>query len=390
MVLLLALCCAAEEVRVFNIDPDGRASANAPNAAAKPGGLARVTLAQTGRIELAIGNAAVKITRRRGGELIFRIPDSVPEGCYVPLHVIAAGKLLVDSVPVSIARSGHCTPASFQPSNDWLKKKTGMVGRVHTKEWSLENGASAESVDAVAAFFDGDATTLEPGPLLRFPPRGLCSSGRRTYVRGTATIDILLPMLFHDVNGLELDAGDFLTLDDGRTQIRIPKAVGRSGLFWRTAASTKDNIRTLDTSANLHFRGRGGHDVGPLVATLKAPEEFEWLNRPASPVLSLKKDVPLKWEAAGPGTVLAAVVAVDPGESQFSYCLCVAPKQQQIALPARVLAGLVGSLGRNPEVGGALYLIHLPKAMSQFSSSELRTTAGIAIQMISSKVILKR
>lgn len=397
MTLLLA-CSMLGHGAVDNIGADGAVTANSMNAAAKPGSLVRITVAaapKPGRTEVLIGAATAKITHTQINngqqELTFRIPLKAEEGCFVPVHVRRNGTLLPDSVPIAIARQGVCRQPGYQPSDAWLTKKTGLAVRAHSTEWSLETGGALSTVDMVAAFFDGAATTLQPGALLRFPPPGLCASGQRSYVRGTPTIDILLPLLFEEVNGKELDAGELLSVDDGRYQIRIPRVVGHGGLFWKTVSSSQQEFQQLKTGGDLYLRVPGGRDVSPFVAPISVPPAWDWRNRPASPLLDVRKDTPLSWSAAAPGLVLLAAIAVDPANARFSYCLCVAPTDaQRFDLPGRVLGSFVTSAGDGKETAGSLYLIHIPEAVSQFSSSLLETTAGISLRMLSAKVVYRR
>ncbi|HUQ92121.1 MAG TPA: hypothetical protein VM120_10615 [Bryobacteraceae bacterium] len=398
IVLAFATVPTGTPAVVDNISPDGVATPNSITSAAKPGSLARLTIAVTatpGRVELLIGNDKVRITRRqiRNGahELTVRVPDNTGEGCYVPLHVTIGGGLLPDSVAIAVSNSGVCRFPAYQPSSAWLSKKTGIAARIHSTEWSLDNGSAASTVDIVSAFFDGDAATLQPGPMLRFPPPGHCASQLRSYVRGTPTIDILLPLMFPDVSGIELDSGEFLNLDDGRYQIRIPRVVGRSGLFWKTAASSKEEFQPLNTSGDLYLRGSGGRDVNPFVAILPLPPSFDWLNRPASPILNIRRDTPVTWKAASPGHVLVAAIAVDPVAARFSYCLCVAPPAaKRLDLPWRVLSGLVASTADGREAAGALYLIHIPETIRRFPTQQLETTAGLSLRVLTAKVVFRR
>jgi len=340
---------------------------------------------------LLVGDSLARIAKRQNRELTFRIPEGVTEGCNVPLHLIKSGRVAAGSIAMAISKSGACRQDAYQPSNAWLSRKTGIAARVHGQEWSLENDAAASTVDFIAAFFDGDASSLAPGPLLQFPPVGLCASGHRSYARGTPTIDLLLPLLFSDLSGVELDSGDTLAVDDGHNLVRIPKAIGRSGLFWRNIASSREAFHPLKTDGPLHLRVPGGRDVGPFVATLPPPVSFEWVDRPSSPVLNLRNDVTVKWKATEDGVVLLAVVAFDPAEAQFSYCLCAAARgTSRFRIPGRVLAGLVSSLGDIREAGGVLYLMQLPGSMGNFSSAQLPTTAALSLQMVSGKVILRR
>lgn len=388
--LLSAWGCLADS-QILNVASDGSTTPNSIRAPAHPDGLARVSIDNPRQLKLLLGNRNARIVRRDNRDITFRIPRNVPEGCFVPLHLVRAGTLQTGSIPMAISRSGECHLPSYQPSDSWLSKNTAFAARIHSTEWSLENNAAGSSVDVVASFFDGDAATLDTGPLLQFPPPGHCASGHRNYVRGSATIDILLPMLFREVTGRELDSGGALTLDDGRNIIQIPKAVGRSSLFWRTATSSKDSIQPIDTSGNLNLRVPGGSDVDAFVAPLPAPSAFEWLGRPASPIINTSKDLPLRWKSDVAGVVLLSAVVVDPSEAQFSYCLCVAPREMNhFDLPGRVLNGLVRSLGQFQEAAGALYLIHMPEKTSSFSSPRLPTTAGLSLRMVLAKVIFRR
>lgn len=377
---------------IYNIGPNGISQPNSTTASAKPGSLVRVTLAGAlGNARLTIGTAKLPIVRQDQNELTVRIPPQGPEGCYVPLHITRKGSLRPDSIPIAISRTGICQPPAYQFSNAWISKRTGILARVHSTEWSLDTGGQLSTVDIASAFFDGDATILQPGALLQFPPPGLCSSRSGTYVPGTATIDILLPMLTRDVNGVELDAGGFLNVDDGRYQTRIPLIIGRSAIFWKTVASTQAEFQSLKTQGNLTLRAPGGRDIPAFAANLPPPADFEWLNRPPTPILSVAHDVPVSWNATEPGVVILTAVAVNAAAARFAYCLCVAPAgANRYHLPGHLLRSMVTATGAGKEAAGVIYLIHAPVTIHPFQSPQLETAIGLSVRILTAKVAFRR
>lgn len=350
--------------------------------------------APRGRVDLFIGRGKLHITNRRlredgQTELTFRVPGKSAEGCYVPVHVAVNGKLLPDSIPVAISSTDTCRPPPYQPSNAWLSGKTGIAARLHGAEWSLENQAAHTTVDVVTALFDGDAAALRPGPLLRFPPPGLCSSESGTYAPGTPPIEMLLPKLFEEVTGVELDGGPSLNLNDGRYQVVIPKVVGHTGLFWKTIASTRQELEPIETKGDLHLRAPGGHDVNSFFGTLPSPPTFEWTNRPQSPIFPTRTQRKVSWNTPAPGVVLLALVGTHPTLPNYRYCLCVAPAaSQQFEIPWQLAETMIP--GDLREAAAGLYLVQLPERVTTFPPQPLKTTAGLSIRMVSAKVLLRR
>ena len=392
---LLVAAATLSAQSVVNLNPE---TPNTPHHAAKPGSEIRITLPGDHRkARLSIGTENLRIAARthQAGSTILtlRLPNAVAEGCYVPVHIIENGAPLPDSIPIAISSTGACRPPMYQFSNAWITKHTGIVARIQTTEWALETAGQQHTVDIAGAFFDGDATLLRPGTLLRFPPPGYCASRSGAYPPGTARIDILLPLLIDDLSGKELDAGSTLAVDDGRYQMTIPQVIGRSAMFHRTVASSQQQLSALQTSGNLRVRATGGREVGPFAATLPLPEPFDWTNRPTTPLLPLRRDIPLAWETAGsPGVVLLAAMALDAETSRYSYCLCIADAAaRRFALPAPILRSLLQAVSPNlRETAGMLYLIHAPQTLHSFPSDHLETAVGLSLQVHAAKLLLQR
>lgn len=343
-----------------------------------------------------IGNTELRIEQRTFNNssttLTLRLPPKTPQGCYVPVHLYENGVPLPDSIPIAVSPSGPCKNPAYQFSNEWITKRTGIVARGHTTELALETGGQQHTVDIIGAFFDGDATILRPGALLRFPPPGHCASRSGAYTPGASKIDVLIPALVDDVSGKELLLGSNLLLDDGRYQMTIPQVIGRSSMFWRTVANSQQELSSLKTKGNLRVRGTGGPDLGPFSATLPLPDGFEWLHPPATPLITLNRNLPLEWKAASPGVVILAMLAINAETSRYAWCLCIADANaQRFELPAPLLKSLAHAAAPNSrETAGVLYLVHAPQTAHNFQSNQLETAISLSLQLHTAKVLLRR
>lgn len=383
------------QVQVENVRVGGGV-ANREDSPIAPGGTIRISLTgpRLNRVAVEVGAERARILRREWKEspqvLSVRVPATAPEGCYVPVRLWAGGAMLPDSLPLAISRMPACKPPRYQPSDAWLSGRTGVAVRIHGKEWSLENAAATTTVDVAAGFLDGNASSFRPGALLRFPPAGHCSSRHGSYVRGTPTLETLLPLLFENVNGGELHAGESVGLDDGRYQMRIPLVVGHSGLYWRNVFSSQQLSQELDTSRTLYMRaGQSGQEVTPLVAPLAPPQPFEWVNRPVSPAIRLIRDVRVEWNGGAGGVVLVAAATVNPETARFGYCLCLAPAEaSRFDMPRELLRSLAVAVGGG-DAGGALYLIHIPEGLSDLGSTQFSTSAALRLSVVSGKVLFR-
>lgn len=371
--------------RAENMDNDGRTTRNGPSSAAQPGGLVRLTI--EGRVkrhaEIRIGPRSVSVIRHRqldgALEVTFRIPVDAPAGCNVPVHLALDGVPMRDSMPIAI---GSCEGSPHQPLGEWFQRKLGVALRIRETEWLADASRETVADTVVGGFFEG-GSNVEFGPLLYLPPEGMCATHAGPYDPSRGTLDIILPLLLERQEGMGLDAGSYLGLDDGRTRVNLP-ARGQAGLYLRTFARNPGSPPPVSLDSMLRLRGPGGADAGRFSVPLPPPEEFTWLNRPQSGEVRLRSGLPLRWRTQATGAVILAAVFLDPIEGELTYCLCAASAVGgRFDIPKRLLA--LARPARNDGSAGAIVLMLIPSNPRVFHAAGLARGVSYSIPLQISK-----
>jgi hypothetical protein len=138
-----------------------------------------------------------------------------------------------------------------------------------------------------------------------------------------------------------LQAGEELTINDGKTVRKIPAVRGVAGSYDRQLSDLlgrPDTLLRLVSPAMLHVAGRGGADVGAFSVDLGGVEAFE-IRGEAAPI-PRGQALRLGWADMGAGRI-AIVVANFTDESTGSrgLCYCVGqPGAAGLTIPAAALA----------------------------------------------------
>ena len=251
---------------------------------------------------------------RNGGvdEIVFRVPESSSEGCAVPVDVRSAGPLPTNVVSIAIRRgAGECRDAEFIPFSHWSGSRNGLV--LLTRKASEK---SAVPVDEMSAWF------VKLGAMdVPFPPPGACTSRSSDDRKGEGAAPTLLDLLADQVSASLLDAGPFVTVDDGKTLRRLRPAFLRGfyGVELAGPRVTANPLRMTD----LHVAGEGGADVGPIHFRLHPSEPLDLI----TPVTEVDRarGLTVDWRAAGDSVVVIALSVGDSLHQTHGVCFCVAP-----------------------------------------------------------------
>ncbi|HXM41652.1 MAG TPA: IPT/TIG domain-containing protein, partial [Bryobacteraceae bacterium] len=165
-----------------------------------------------------------------GDEILFQVPADAPQGCFVPVQVRNAGGMASNTVTVAIHKSGGaCGEPEYFPFAGWAGARFGMVAITRTVQ--REYGVEPVSDEATAWF--GQLPGLEKlNPYFLLPPPGTCTSEVEPW-RGGFVPATLISLLASRAGAKALQAGDELTIDDGRTLRRVPAFHGMKGVFDR-------------------------------------------------------------------------------------------------------------------------------------------------------------
>jgi hypothetical protein len=149
------------------------------------------------------------------------------------------------------------------------------------------------------------------------------------------------PLLASHSGSQALQAGQELTINDGKTVRKIPAVRGGAGSYNRQLSDLlgrPDTLLRFVSPAMLHVAGRGGADIGAFSVDLGGVEPFE-IRSEAAPI-SRGKALRLGWTGMGAGRI-AIVVANFTDESTGSrgLCYCVGqPGAAGLTIPAAALA----------------------------------------------------
>jgi uncharacterized protein (TIGR03437 family) len=273
-----------------------------------------------------------------GDEILFQVPADAPQGCFVPVQVLNAGRLPSNIVTVAIRKGGGaCREPEYFPFGGWPGARFGIVAITRT----VERGYSVEPVSDEATAWFGRLPGLEKlNPYFLLPPPGTCTSEIEPW-RGGFVPASLISLLASRAEAQALNAGDELTIDDGKTVRRVPAFHGLPGVFDRQLSDVMgraDRLFHFVSPAVVHVAGKGGSDVGRFSLALQGPQRFEM--RGEMGPLNRGGSLRLEWTDMGDGRIAIVFVNfVDEATASRGMCYCVAPPGATgLTIPASALA----------------------------------------------------
>jgi len=358
---------------------------NAPSAAATPGQVITIWATGLGAVSFpdneapVPGNLNVELKVWIGGvrveaadllyfgrspccagvdQIIVRIPQNAPLGCYVPLEMQVGDGPTANTVTLAITESGGSCQPNRIVSGDaidsgWFGLAKAQVvenvDRPRPTEYSIEYGAARFRSTPLGAFpFDR---------LTAIPPAGSCLS--YSFAGG-------LDDFYGSPPGQKLDAGP-------EVRSHGPRGVAR----WRPsipAAWDYANLLGGESSA-LGFLGllvgpyltpgayqltsSGGADVSAFDVPAVAPDELVWTNRDTISRIDRTSDLEVAWAQpeAQASTVLILGGATDrPSDSSYVFVCAADPDERRFVIPRRTLAGAPASRPEPRQSYGFLYV----------------------------------
>lgn len=331
---------------------------------------------------ISVGGKPAKLVASRtsadGDEILFRVPANAPEGCFVPVQVANAGRWPSNTVTVAIHNGGGaCREPEYFPFAGWTGATFGMVAITRTVQ--KEHAAETAS-DEVAGWF-GRLPGLERlNPYFLLPPPGTCTSETEPW-RGGFVPATLISLFASRAGAQALSAGDELSIDDGKTQRRVPASQGAKGVFDRELSDLMgraDRLFHFVSPAVLHVAGKGGSDVGRFRFALGGPQAFEM----AAAMGPVKRGQPVRLEwTEMPAGHIAIVFAnfVDEATRSRGMCYCVGtPGATGLTIPASALAYFPSA---SPGVRIALTVAAWPLRPETFQATGLDHAIAVSVSM---------
>jgi uncharacterized protein (TIGR03437 family) len=358
--------------RIENIDAAGKRSENSIANPARPGqfiSVAGTGMGEAQNIDVVVGDrhvtAVAKAPGRREGEdeLRFAVPADAPQGCWVPVYVMAAPRRASNIVTMSLAPSssiGTTSKSSANPSGDtrcdprpvpMLAGKntvTVVLSRIRTKSLQAERPDLVNDDARVAVRAASQTPVFSRNSLV--PPLGTCRSYTSSYDADEEPSVSLSSLIVPEGRGL--DVGGKLVLSRGSQTREIDELAERPGdyqgrLGLSGFVSRQGIPPPFLQPGQFVLRAPGGSGAGPFTTTATITPPFEWIDRDRITTVDRSRGLTVHWRHSGT-TALMIIAAknVDQLTTAIGACLCTARAAAgQFTIPPEILANMPISRG---------------------------------------------
>ncbi len=310
-------------------------------------------------------------------QINFTLPPNVPQGCYVPVQITAAG-LSSNTITIAIAAGrqpcSDTNPLSTMPRSGG-KNATVVLSRMTFTDASKP--ASTGSVDIGLAIFEQQTTGGDLGFDLyaSLPPRNSC-----TYYTNMNQINAVMVGGMPSTGSSSLDAGKTITLtgpkgakgfsySDASAQVSpYFSLLGASGSIANTGLSSSGPF--LDPGSYT-VSGTGGKDVGPFSFPITVGSGATWTNRDQITSINRSQPLTITWSGGNPSNQVGVIMGIgsNPSNSTSAGFACLVTfDQQSFTVPASILANFPATTGSTSGgVQGGLLFLTFPSG-DQFTS----------------------
>jgi len=330
--------------RIQNVAGNQRTPNTVANAAAfgQTLSLSGTGLGDGKKLAVMVGGRPSKVVTARaapeGDEILFQIPANAPEGCFVPVQVLNAGRLPSNTVTVAIHKTGGaCTEPEYFPFAGWPGASFGIVALTRTVQ---REGRVRPVTDEAGAWFGTLPNLDRLNPYFLLPPPGTCTSQVETW-QGELVPGSFIPMLASHTGAKALRVGDEISIDDGRTVRKVPAFRGVQGVHRRELSDLMgraDRLFNFLSPVVVHVAGKGGADVGRFSFALPGTLPFD-LRGTMEPV-QRSHSLRLEWTDMGADRIAILFANfVDSATGSRGMCYCSAtPGATDFTIPAAALA----------------------------------------------------
>ena len=291
-------------------DPPVRNQLTAP---VLPGGL--LTLRGTGLGRMTAADVEVEILGARVGadlafrapgetgvdEIRFRVPEGIPDDCYIPITVRVAGRASNQITVAKAERLGPCRHPFGLSAQQLQTLDSGASIPVST--FSIRSGVG-EKGDSIGLYFRGDSVYFSV--FSRYAYGVAAVAGARdpdSSVSACSSVSASAPS-FSGVGSASLG---FAELQPGQPAVRFPNGQAweleeLGGYFFKAAPISDDGflLSALPPSIfeggdwSLRLPGSAAFDT-----LLPVPPPLRWTNRADLQVIPQQKDITISWEPQG-------------------------------------------------------------------------------------------
>lgn len=294
-------------------------------------------------VDVIVGNQQATVLAKlrvdQGTDFVlFQLPDSVPEGCYVPL-AIRAGGVVSNVAAVSIAASGGTcnNPTGLEASDIDAASKSGKLraAAISLSHADLGPFGVSDSIGGFFATYDFDAVkqALSPGldgpgirPGIPLPPPGTCLTATGTPRPGHPFDAGGDPTPSQPLNG-----GSAITVNGPKGSVKLTSPD-------YNYQPDDPVIVAGDYSAD---NGAGTQAVGPFKAAITMPPPVQWTNQSAITSIDRSQDLTVTWSGGTPSKEYALIVGVaTTGKAAGAFACTEKVSAGTFTVPAWILSTL--------------------------------------------------
>ncbi len=329
-------------------------------------------------------------------QLVVRLPEDAPLGCYVPVQVQTDQQIVSNSVTLAIAEdSGSCSDPTNPFGNGF--RDGGRFGAVFLVHAELEMTVDLPEPREIVADL-GFATLREEAaspfffnPVASLPPDGTCTTytGSGDLWKGDI-LALIAP------SRRELDAGEELTVSGSRGARTMVRALNDPKLYGGVlGGSTPLDFVPLFryfTGGSHSVSAPGGADVGPFEVNLSVLPPLSWVGRDEIDVVDRSRDLALQWSGVDSSHRVAILGGGFDGPTYSTAAFfCMTPAgADNFSIPATVLSSVPASRAQTYQSEGALLLWTVPQGpQAEFSAEGLDTGFGVSVSAIAKTVIFE-
>jgi uncharacterized protein (TIGR03437 family) len=368
----------------FNFVSQSSQPINSPTVAAQPGqvitlygtGLGPVpsdTVAPTAgnlptKVEVFVGgvSAAVQYSGRTPccsglDQIVFNVPSSAPQGCWVPVSVRTAGTTVSNLTTLAITPDGSSCFIANPPLPFVTAGNYGAFAAIRAT--TQEDVGTKAPINVMADYQTSVVMNVASSqfpfhPVLSLPPAGTCTSYS---VKGDLLRGDTLPDYITTTMPTPLASSFTLTGPNG-TQM-FPGLLSPVLNYLGAALSNNLVPNTLFLNpGSYQVSGTGNGSVGSFSASLSAPAPLTWTNRDQLLTVNRTQPLPISWTGGGAGLTVAIIgFGVDLPTNTTTVFGCLTPDgATSFTVPAMAMSNMPATRANVLQSKSVIYLLSYP------------------------------
>lgn len=298
-------------------------------------------------------------------QIVFKVPDNAPSGCWVPVYVRTAGTTISNFVSMAIGPSGSSCSTDVFPQISSVIVNGGSFGKaIATRATTRHDVGVRVPVDVTADYHASFGFEFKPGafpfnPGLSFVPSGTCT----VY---TLPGDMLgadaLPGILPDTMPLDFGAPFVLTGPNGSKTLTSSFTGARGGYLGGSITNGILPSSLFLDPGSYTLKGFGGVDIGAFSTTFTIPQPVAWPNRNQLTVINRTQPLNIAWTGGDSGQVIMIIGFGEdlPTNSSAAFA-CIAPAgATSFTVPPDVLSNLPPTRANPLQSKDVIYLVTIP------------------------------